>query len=165
LIIPRVNYGPEDGISIEMISAAVRGFGIVISLGLMVLIPLFCFYKKIKLSDKNIIFIGALSCFVIPFVLPGMHDRYLMMADVFFFILLFYDVRYLLSAILCWSVSIYGYLSYLNNVIVFSVQIVSVIYLVSIVLMGYQFYKIIKDKNNIESIETNNVEENAKQLN
>lgn len=67
--------------------------------------------KKINLNNENLILIGFASVIITPFILPGMHERYLYVADILSLIYIFWFKDNIHIPIAMWSVSLYAYIS------------------------------------------------------
>lgn len=56
-------------------------------------------FARTQISDRAVLIAGALSVTVTPYVLPKMHDRYFIAADLFVFALAWVDRRFLWAAV------------------------------------------------------------------
>ncbi|MCX7749401.1 MAG: hypothetical protein N2645_21285 [Clostridia bacterium] len=81
---------------------------------LLVLYILFAAYKKMEGMDKEEILKLALTfSLVVPFVLPGMHERYFFIADLISIIYAFYFPKRAFIAVLVNFASLFSYIPYL----------------------------------------------------
>ncbi len=72
-------------------------------------------FLKDKFSDKQVLNILAISLFVVPFLLPGIHERYLFSAEIIALVASFVLPRFVWAAITMQIVTIITYNSYFTG--------------------------------------------------
>jgi Gpi18-like mannosyltransferase len=104
-------------------------YNIVVPIGLsLTVIAIFCLAyfvhrSKLKLTQERLIYLATISVFLMPYILPKMHERYFYPADILSIIFAFYFPQY------CWvavSVQLASFFSYLGTPIyikIFSVPL------------------------------------------
>ena len=114
--------------------------GILITIFIFVLLAFIVLYKKIEINKENIIAFGLVSVLIATFFLPHMHDRYLYMGDILAILYLFYEKNKVYIPITIELISLNTYSRYLfaNNGI--SIQIVSLLFFVVLVILLKELY-------------------------
>jgi hypothetical protein len=85
--------------------------GILLTATLTVISGIYLKIKKIKLNQDNLILMAFASLIITPFILPGMHERYLYSGDVIAFAFLLWFKQNLRIPLSIWGVSFYAYIS------------------------------------------------------
>ena len=116
----------------------------VIFAGGLVLISLFCFYKK-KFAFTNELFVTFALFFAlfVPFILPHMHERYYFVADILSVIFAFYFPKKLYVPVVTVLSSTYAVCHNLFDTQFFSVQLLAVIMLIILTVVAVHLVKLI----------------------
>ena len=115
--------------------------GIIITFFVCVIMAIIVIYKKIEFNKNDIILIGLWSVCITTFLLPGMHDRYLYVADILsiLYCILNKDKFYIPIGIEV--VSLYTYTRFLFENDQIPIQILSVLFFSLIILLTVHVYK------------------------
>ena len=107
--------------------------GLIITLVACIFMLGYIIYKKVKWNNEKIINLGLWFIIVVTYLLPGMHDRYVFIAEIISIISLISFKKNLLitTTLLINSLIVYSiYLFNLNNI---NLTIVAIIYLIVII--------------------------------
>jgi len=88
-----------------------KSAGIILAAILTIVSGIYLKSKKIVLNHDNLILLAFASLIITPFILPGMHERYLYSGDAFAFVFLFWFKQNIRIPLAIWTVSFYAYLS------------------------------------------------------
>ena len=89
--------------------------GIIAAFAFLILLFIFCFLQRKRLSDRALLVCSLLICVAVPFFLPHMHDRYFFLADVFSLALAFAFVKLSHVPVCVSFASLMGYYAYLTG--------------------------------------------------
>lgn len=103
---------------------------------LMVGVGFFVRRSGARLTPDLLVFLAAFSALLAPFVLPGMHDRFFFVADVFSVILAFYLPRYWYVPVVVVLASSINYIRYLHEVLLVPLPWLALALLVLLVVLG-----------------------------
>jgi len=96
---------------------------------------------RVRLTTPEIVLLTAMAVSLAPFLLPGMHERYFYLADIFAIVAAFYLPRRLWAfPILVQAASLLGYASYLFDATPYQ-PLPGVIMLAAVVLIGYVLFR------------------------
>jgi len=127
-----------------------RNAGILITAASFVFIC-FIFYKSKHIADNEFILrLSVLSLLVIPFLLPGMHERYYFPADVFCIVLAFYLPKYLYIAVTMSLVSFFSYCDNLFGAYIIEPRYLAIAVFIIIVLLSYDNIRFLFPGGNIK---------------
>ena len=84
----------------------------------VVIISLFLYRRNVNLSDDVLVFLATFSVFLIPYILPRMHERYWFPADVISIVMAFYIPKYWWIPVSLWFVSTVTYIEYLTYILI-----------------------------------------------
>jgi len=85
--------------------------GILLTALLTIISSMYLKYKKINLNSDNLILLAFASLIITPFILPGMHERYLYSGDALAFAFFLWFKQHLRIPLSIWAVSFYAYIS------------------------------------------------------
>ncbi len=85
--------------------------GIITTTALTIFSSIYLKYKNFELNIDNLILLAFASVIFTPFILPGMHERYLYLGDVLAFIFLLWSKNNSRIPFAIWTVSFYAYIS------------------------------------------------------
>ena len=127
--------------------------GLFFTMFVFIIIALMVLYKKIKFDNRAIIEFGIWSILIATFFLPHMHDRYMYMADVIGIVYLIYNKRKFYIPLIIELVSLYTYMYYLFNSTAISIQLVSILNFVMLIIYSADMCKRYFYKNKTDKIE------------
>lgn len=87
----------------------IKNVGIVFTV-IFVLFTGFLIKKKMQINNDNLILLAFASVMITPFILPGMHERYLYLSDIMAFIYIFWFNKNLKAPLSILIVSLYAYI-------------------------------------------------------
>ncbi len=117
----------------------------------LIFTALFCLVIGVVLKNKKYVFtpeamlkLAFLSSILIPFVLPGMHERYMFLGDALALIYFFLFMKRLYIPIGVWSVSLASYLLCTRLHYFIPIHLLSIFYLFLITSLVVDFWKTIR---------------------
>ena len=114
---------------------------------------LFYFIKnKIKLNKEKILLLGIYSTVITTFLLPGMHERYLFMAEILSVLYFIVYRRNILLPLFINFASVITYSNFLNQLKFPYMSLLSIGYLIVIFLFTKNFFDIMEEKNANEAV-------------
>ncbi len=115
-------------------------FGVLITIAIYIIIAFLVMNKKIIFDGKKIIEFGLLSVMIATFFLPHMHDRYLYIADILSIVYYMLNKDKIYVPIGISMISLYTYSAYLFYSTSISIQFVSYLYLLLLILVSRDIY-------------------------
>ncbi len=112
---------------------------------LMCFVYYYGFKKDLKITQNTLISLATLSAFIVPFVLPKMHERYMFLTEIMFVIFAFYNRKYIWLIITTQFCSIQGILKYLYGVNPMDMRLLTLVWIVNAVVVFYIFRDEIKN--------------------
>lgn len=111
----------------------------------------YLFLKTNKnVNDKTVITLAAFITLLVPFILPGMHERYYFMADVLTFIYAIYNPKRFYVPLIVIFASYNGYVIYLRNWAILDMHIVAFGLFFALITIGRDLFF---NKENAKSVE------------
>ena len=95
-------------------TADAAGLGIAGAFTFMLMVLLFCFFRRRRLTDRAVLAAALLFATGIPFLLPHMHERYFFCGDILAAVLAFTGPLMIPAALLQQFASLLGYHAYLK---------------------------------------------------
>lgn len=119
--------------------------GTLLTLTICFLVLIYCINKKIKWNNEKIITLSLWFMVMIPFILPGMHERYLYGAEVLVVIyyLIYKKNLYLLIYLLLAPILTYSH--YLNGLMIENAQLISIIYGIILIYFTKYILELLKE--------------------
>lgn len=97
--------------------------------------------SRVRLEPKRIVTAAALFAALVPFVLPGMHERYFFLADVFTILLAFYRPRWWFVPLIVQAASLLSYLPFLfwktSHGPLVDLKVLATMMLAAVLIIGY----------------------------
>lgn len=115
--------------------------GILVTIFIYAVIAFMVMHKKIKFDKQKIIEFALWSVMIATFFLPRMHDRYLFVGDILSILYFAYNKDKIYVPIGISLISVYCYSVYLFNNTAISIQYISLLYLVLVILFSRDMYK------------------------
>jgi Gpi18-like mannosyltransferase len=84
--------------------------GLTLTISAIFLFAYIVYKSRLQITQDRLIHLATISVFLMPYILPKMHDRYFYPADIFCLIFAFYFPRYRWVAIVVQMSSFFGYL-------------------------------------------------------
>lgn len=103
--------------------------------------------RRIDIDKDAIILIGFGSVMIVPYILPGMHERYLYLSDIFAFIWIFWNRKNIQLPFSILLVSLYSYMSCSRLQTILPLWPGFVLYSYSLVLMFIELKKLFAHRN------------------
>jgi len=111
----------------------------------------YMFLKTNKnVNDNTVITLAAFITLLVPFILPGMHERYYFMADVLTFIYAIYNPKRFYVPLIVIFASYNGYVIYLRNWAILDMHIVAFGLFFALITIGRDLFF---NKENAKSVE------------
>lgn len=99
-------------------SEYVKGYasaGVLFAIALLGFFAFLFLKRNKKVNDNTIITLSAFITLLVPFILPGMHERYFYLADILTFIYAIYNPKRFYVPLIVIFASYNGYISFLRN--------------------------------------------------
>ncbi|MDI6097549.1 glycosyltransferase 87 family protein [Actinoplanes sp. NEAU-A12] len=124
-----------------------RTLGYVLTAALVLGVFLAVLARRIRLDPTRIVTLAALFSILIPFGLPGMHDRYFFLADVTTLILAFYRPRLWFVPLLVQAASLGSYQWYLfgRSGDYLNLKVLAALMLAALIAIGYTLARDVLD--------------------
>lgn len=113
------------------------GTAAVLFAGAVVLFALFLLWRgQFTLSDEMLVSLAMLFAFLVPFVLPHMHERYYYPAEIFALIFAFYFPKKLYVGVVMELLCVYAECHYLFGTDFLSIEILAVVALINLIAVA-----------------------------
>ncbi|MGL4987191.1 MAG: hypothetical protein ACRC5H_08675 [Treponemataceae bacterium] len=109
-------------------------YGVGVAILICILTLTFIIYKKIKFNNQKYLILASWIIYAMVFFLPGMHERYLYVAEILIVLYFFIYHKGLVTAILVTFISYVIYLNYLTGFTGISLQLLTILNLASLFL-------------------------------
>lgn len=109
------------------IDASFYSTGLIFCVSAVLFFSFWFLYKRVPFSRDNVIKVAMVSFLVIPYFLPGMHERYFFPADVMAIIFAFYWPRFWYLPLVVGGVSLLSYSEFLTGQKIFDYQILALV--------------------------------------
>lgn len=123
---------------------AIKHLGYVFVVALVLGICYVLVVRKVELTKERIVTAAALFSILVPFFLPGMHERYFFLADVMSVVLVFYQPRLWYVPLLVQSSSLLAYQPYLfhgQNSLILPLPIAASLMLAAMLVVAYDLLR------------------------
>jgi Gpi18-like mannosyltransferase len=124
--------------------------------------------SRVRLSPERIVTAAALFVILVPFLLPGMHERYFFLADVLTVVLAFYRPRLWFVPLIVQAASLLSYLPFLfwdtpHGPLV-GLKILATMMLAALLITGYALLHDLRSSQETETITDEDVQVTEKEL-
>lgn len=111
---------------------------------------------KVNLCKSEKFFILAIwTVFTTVMFLPGMHERYAYLLDILTLVLAIIDFKKIPLLIICYFISLIGYLIYLFNINILDTKICVLIYMITYLWVTYLVLKNVLELKSLKNIKIN----------
>jgi len=106
-----------------------------------ILFVYFCSTFRKEMDDKDLVKLFFLSAFLIPYLLPRMHERYFYLADILALIYFMYDRRKWYIPVALILSSVISYMFYFTEIIIIDQKYIAIVFLVILGTEIREFFK------------------------